>query len=135
VLQSLDDKVAERLTARRPSGSGEGCIGVPNSKGGSRTRQLVRVILGTLVRPDQVRRHHNDCLWPGGISHCTPPTGNWGRQVRLRALLQVVQARNGKQDAPEYTNWDKLALITGNSKKTRSNSFKCAEHGTRGTKI
>jgi hypothetical protein len=56
VHQSLDNKLAVNLTARRLPKAREEGIGVANRKGGSRIQPLTRVI-GSLVRLDQVRRH------------------------------------------------------------------------------
>jgi hypothetical protein len=44
--------------------------------------------------------------------------------------LKVSQARNGKQHAPQSTNWDEHALLTGNGEKPRNYSFRGAECGT-----
>jgi hypothetical protein len=42
----------------------------------------------------------------------------------------VTQARNGKHHAPQGTNWDEHALITGDGEEPRNNSFRGAECGT-----
>jgi hypothetical protein len=69
------------LTAHRPPAPSEVGTCGPIGRGASWTQHLARVI-GSLVRPNQVRLHLKDFTgMPGEVSHCTTPALNWGKSV------------------------------------------------------